>query len=204
MEAVLNELELDALREVATICSGHAATALAQLTERRTMIGVPDVKLTPPDSLAGTRGVSDPVVAAVLMQMLGDLTGRTLVMLPEQDAKVLCDLLLRRSAGTTTALQEIERSGLEEVGSILGSAYMDALSEFLGVMILPSVPSLTIDRASAVVRSACGDLGGIANGTLCIETSFSVADGGHGACGYLVFFPSPASLRVILDAIRLV
>ncbi|MFN2326628.1 MAG: chemotaxis protein CheC, partial [Gemmatimonadales bacterium] len=41
----LNDLERDALREVANIGAGHAATALSQMTQRTIMIDVPEVEI---------------------------------------------------------------------------------------------------------------------------------------------------------------
>jgi chemotaxis protein CheC len=143
------------------------------------------------------------VVAAVLVQMLGDLTGRTLFIATEDDARLLCDLLLRRPEGTTTGLEVLERSGLEEVGSILGGAYMDALSEFLGVMILPSVPSLVVDRLAAVLTNPDLRFGRDRGEAVCIQTDFGLAEGDRSMRGCLLFYPDQASLRAILDAVRL-
>src|SRR5437879_2528484 len=41
----LKALQLDALKEVANIGAGHAATALSQLTNRRIMISVPELNI---------------------------------------------------------------------------------------------------------------------------------------------------------------
>src|SRR5437016_5416123 len=41
----LKALQLDALKEVANIGAGHAATALSQLTNRRIMISVPEINI---------------------------------------------------------------------------------------------------------------------------------------------------------------
>ncbi len=122
----LHALQRDALREVANIGAGHAATALSQLTNRRIMISVPEVNITRLEEVPEILGKADDVVAAVLMHMMGDLTGRTLVLFPESSARQLCDILLRRPLGTTTAFAEMEQSGLKEVGNILSSAYMNA------------------------------------------------------------------------------
>ena len=79
----LKELQLDALREVANIGAGHAATALSQMTNRTIMIAVPEVNVRPLEEVTDLVGRPDEVVAAVLMHMMGDLTGRTLVMFDE-------------------------------------------------------------------------------------------------------------------------
>ena len=123
----LEALQLDALKEVANIGAGHAATALSQLTDRRIMISVPEITVTKLENLSEALLDPNEVVAAVLMHMLGDLTGRTLLMLPEENAKLLCDLLLRREPGTTQSFEDLERSGLKEAGNILGGVAGAAL-----------------------------------------------------------------------------
>ncbi len=82
----LKELQLDALREVANIGAGHAATALSQMTNHTIMIAVPEVNIRPLEEVTDMVGRPDEVVAAVLMHMMGDLTGRTLVLFPEKSA----------------------------------------------------------------------------------------------------------------------
>ena len=96
----LKELQLDALREVANIGAGHAATALSQMTNRTIMITVPEVNVRAAGG-GGRHRRARPTrsIAAVLMHMMGDLTGRTLVLFPEGSARTLCDILLRASAG---------------------------------------------------------------------------------------------------------
>ena len=106
----LHELQRDALREVANIGAGHAATALSQLTNRTIMISVPEVNISRLEEVPEILGQADDVVAAVLMHMMGDLTGRTLVLFPDASAKVLCDILLRRKLGTTTCRSSPEPS----------------------------------------------------------------------------------------------
>src|SRR2546426_11619237 len=79
----LKELQIDALREVANIGAGHAATALSQLTNRKIMISVPQINIVRLEEVPDLLGNPQDVVAAVLMHMLGDLTGRTLLLFPE-------------------------------------------------------------------------------------------------------------------------
>ena len=150
----LKDLQLDALREVANIGAGHAATALSQLTDCRIMISVPEIFVARLEEVPTRLGEEDELVVAVLMHMLGDLTGRMLFTLPEDNAKLLCDLLLRREPGQTTEFNDLEQSGLKEAGNILGGAYMNALSDFMGMMLLPSVPSLAIDLSGTVLTTA--------------------------------------------------
>ncbi len=178
----LKELQLDALREVANIGAGHAATALSQMTNHTIMIAVPEVNVRPLEEVTDLVGRPDEVVAAVLMHMMGDLTGRTLVLFPEGSARTLCDILFRRSAGTTGEFGPMEQSGLKEAGNILASAYMNALSDFMGMMLVPSVPSLVIDISAAILTTTYLNFGHDRDFVFCVETSFRVEGAARAAC----------------------
>jgi chemotaxis protein CheC len=200
----LKELQLDALREVANIGAGHAATALSQLTGRRIMISVPEIQVVQLEDVPELVGDPRDVVAGVLMHMLGDLTGRTLFVMPEDSARLLCDMLLKREAGTTTSFDTLEESSLKEAGNILGGAYMNALSDFMGMMLLPSIPSLVIDLAAAVLTAAYLNFARERDYAFCVETDFRFEDNGERLAGYFLLLPDLASLRTIFDAIRIV
>jgi len=199
----LKRLEIDAIREVANIGAGHAATALSQMIERTVMISVPEVTIIPLEDVADLVGHPDDVVVGVLMQMMGDLTGRTLLVFPEQAAKHLCDVLLRRPMGTTKIFEEMEQSGLKEVGNILSSAYFNALSDFMGMMLVPSVPSLVIDFSAAVLTSTTLNFGQERDFVFCVETDLKMRDTEEVVTGHFMLLPDVPSLRAIFDAIRL-
>jgi chemotaxis protein CheC len=199
----LKESQLDAMREVANIGAGHAATALSQMTNRTIMITVPRVKIKPLEDAGDMVGPPDQVVASVLMHMMGDLTGRAMLLFPEPAALVLCDYLFRRERGTTTAFGEMEQSSLKEAGNILASAYLNALSDFMGMMLVPSVPSLVIDLSGAILTSAHLNFGHDREYALCVETSFRSEGSTESMAGHFLLLPDLASLQSIFDAIRI-
>ena len=83
----LKALQLDALREVANIGAGHAATALSQMIGQTIMISVPTINVARLEDIPPQMSAPDEPVAAVLMHMLGDLTGRTLLVFPKPTAR---------------------------------------------------------------------------------------------------------------------
>jgi chemotaxis protein CheC len=199
----LKESQLDAMREVANIGAGHAATALSQMTNRTIMITVPRVKIKPLEDASDMLGPSDQVVACILMHMMGDLTGRAMLLFPERSALILCDFLFRREMGTTTGFGEMEQSSLKEAGNILASAYLNALSDFMGMMLVPSIPSLVIDQSGAALTSAHLNFGHDREYAFCVETSMRVEGSPSPMAGHFLLLPDVASLRSIFDAIRL-
>ena len=199
----LKESQLDAIREVANIGAGHAATALSGMTNRKIMITVPRVYVRPLEEACDLVGAPDAVVAAVLMHMMGDLTGRAMVLFPQRAAHTVCDFLFRRPMGATKELGEMEQSGLKEAGNILASAYLNALSDFMGMMLVPSVPSLVIDLSGAVLTTAQLNFGHNRDYAFCVETSFRVEGTSDPLGGHFLLLPDMSSLRAIFDAIRL-
>ncbi|MFN0181353.1 MAG: chemotaxis protein CheC [Gemmatimonadales bacterium] len=198
----LTPAEIDALREVANIGAGHAATALSQMTGCKIMINVPEVSVRRLEEAAELIGPADTIVAAVLMHMMGDLTGRTLLVLPETSARGLCRILLRRE-DVGDAFGEMERSTINETGNILCSAYLNALSDFMGMMLVPSVPALVIDQAGAVLTTAYLNFGHARDFVICVETAFRIAGSSEQLAGQFILMPDGASLAAIFDAIHL-
>lgn len=197
----LKALQLDALREVANIGAGHAATALSQMIGGTIMISVPRINIQRLEDVAPLVADPDEPVAAVLLHILGDLSGRTLLVFPKSAAVELAAMMLRRP-NTTGELGELEQSAIKEAGNILSSAYMNALSEFMGMLLLPSPPALAIDMSAAVLTTAYLQFGTNKDYVFCVESDFMLKDESRKLSGFFLLLPDPASLQAILRAIR--
>jgi chemotaxis protein CheC len=198
----LKALQLDALREVANIGAGHAATALSQMINSTIMISVPTINVSRLEEVPPQVSAPEEPVAAVLMHMLGDLTGRTLLVFPKPPAVRLAELMLKRPHGSSADLGEMEQSAIKEAGNILSSAYMNALSDFMGMMLLPSPPSLAIDMSTAVLTTAYLQFGTDRDYVFCVESEFYMTDVEERLRGFFLLLPDPASLQAILRAVR--
>jgi chemotaxis protein CheC len=198
----LKSIQLDALRETANIGAGHAATALSQMTGHTIMIKVPAISVSSMEEMPAQFSPDEEPVAAVLMHMLGDLSGRTLLVFPRPTVMRLAELMLRRPVGSSIALGELETSAIKEAGNILSGAYMNALSEFLGMILLPSPPSLALDDAVAVVSTAYLQFSDDRDYAFCVESEFFMQDVGERLRGYFLLMPDLSSLHAMLRAIR--
>jgi len=198
----LEEIQLDGLREVANIGAGHAATALSQMTQRRIMVSVPALDIVRLEEVPDLLVKHDEIVAAVLLHILGDLTGRALLIFPRSSAVRLAEILLRREPGNTDEFGELEQSAIKEAGNILCAAYMNALSDFLGMMLLPSVPVMVIDLCAAVLTTTCTNFGEERDYVFGIKTEFTMVDS-ESVEGHFILLPDADSLDVILRSIRL-
>jgi chemotaxis protein CheC len=199
----LKAVQLDALREVANIGAGHAATALSQMTGSTIMISVPTINISSLEDVPTQISEPEEPIAAVLMHMLGDLTGRTLLVFPRPTAMRLAELMLRRPAGTSQEMGVLEQSAIKEAGNILSGAYMNALSEFMGLMLLPSPPSLAIDMSSAILSTAFLQFGTDRDHVFYVESQFFLQEQNEHLRGFFLLLPDLASLQAILRAVRL-
>ena len=196
----LTELQIDALKEASTIGSGHAVTALSQLLDKKIMITVPEVKVIPVREVPEILGDPEAPVTAACLRILGDASGHILLLFPQSSALALVDLLLKQPIGSTKVLSEMGESVLKEVGNILTGSYLCALTEFLGISLLHSVPSLAFDMIGAILDSIVIEMQQGTNYALCIETEFMETNTSL-VKGYFLLIPDPSSLRLILKAL---
>ena len=149
---LLSIARLDALREVANIGAGHAATALSTLTATRIMISVPMVNIVPPGDFVPEIAPGVEIVA-VRMAKTGDIGGQTVFLLAIRAGLRLAERMLRRKRGTSPSLGQLEQSALNEAGNILAGAYLTALSEFLDMRLMLSPPSLTTGQTAQALAT---------------------------------------------------
>ena len=196
---VLSDKQIDALKEVGTIGAGHAANALSQLAGRKIMISVPEVKAVPLKKVIELVGPPESLVALVYMNLMGDAQGRSLLIFPRQSALDLVDILMKRPAGQTKFLKEIDCSAIKEVGNILTGAFLTTLADFLNIALIPSVPLLAYDMVGAILEALAIEFGEEADYIFCIQTEFTDPTLDIGGSFILVF--DRKSLDIIIEKI---
>ncbi len=202
MPSVFSPARIDALKEVASIGAGHAATALSLMTGARIMIEVPMVTVGQLAELAPAIAKPDEPIVSVMMDMNGSLSGQTLLALPVITGRRLADLMLRRErrAGSEV-FDRLEESALKEAGNILGGAYMTALSDFLGMHLMPSPPRFCVGVAREIL-DGCNALVGHEVAVCCVETEFSFEEIGERFRGFFLLLPDTKSFSAIFLAVR--
>jgi len=148
-ELKLNSEQLDVLKEIGTIGSGSAATALSQILSKRVSIAVPRVSLVSSERISVTEFLIQPdeVGIVVDLRILGALQGGILVLYPQKSALMMIDILMKREVGQTQLLNLMEASALSESSHILCGSYLNAVGELLGLhQLIPSIPQTVVDR----------------------------------------------------------
>ena len=92
----LNSLELDTLREVGSIGTGNAATALSQMLNREIRITMPEVRIMGYNEAIEWIGGPEEITAGVLVKLSGQLSGIMLSVQPLDFVNLVLDSVLER------------------------------------------------------------------------------------------------------------
>ena len=87
-------------------------------------------------------------------------------------------------------------SALKEIGNIITSSYLNSLSSLTGLTVFPSVPSLCVDMAGAILSVPAIEFGMMCDKLLLIENRFQ-----SGADGYLILVPDLESYDKIFGSL---
>lgn len=149
----LGAFEKDILTEIGSMCAGNATTALAQILGKRIELEVPSVKIVSLKKLPWyVSSHPEEIIVGVHMQILGMVRGNALLIFPKRNAFILVDLLIGPLEEIPSGLTEMGISALKEMGSIVISAYLSALSAFTGISIFPSTVTLSSGPTKSFVK----------------------------------------------------
>jgi chemotaxis protein CheC len=155
----IGELALDVIREVGSIGTGNAATAVSELLSANVRIKLPDVKIAGFNEAVTMLGNPEEPVAAILVQMSGDMDGIMLFLLKMDFINAVLQTMLGKSVSNYSELDELEISALTEVGNIMISSYVNALSGLADMEIDLSVPAISINMLGGILSVPMIELG---------------------------------------------
>ncbi len=185
---MLDDFQIDMLKEVGNICSGNATMALSQLTNETFELTIPDFKLIQTDKIEKTLVNSQEVLIGVSVKMLGKLNGNVVLMLPEKSAYAMLDGITRSSNASGNAT-EYGVSTLKEIGNIVVSAYLATLSTFTRTVLLHSTPNLVCGSFETLFNISFADISQRSHQVFVIETIFSMKEKGIHGSFYLIIEP---------------
>ena len=192
----LSPEQINALGEAGNIGAGNASIALSQMVGTKVGLSAPRANLLPLASVPGLAGGPEVPVAGVYMRIKGDCPGSILLLLERESALSLADVMIASSLSGHEDMA-VRQSALEETGSILSGAYLNALGELTGLFFKPSVPGFAMDMAGAILENVLVDAAELEDYVLVVETDFKIS--GQLIHGHLVLFPDLGALGAILE-----
>ena len=192
------EYQMDVLKEIGNIGAGNAATALSKLLDKQVDMKVPSARLMPFDQITESLGGAEQVVIAVFLRVTGEVPGNMFFIFTLESSKKLLNRLVGMNIGTD-GFTEMEMSALSEIGNILAGSYLTSLSDFIKLNLQPTVPSLVIDMAGAILSHGMLQYGQMGDQALLIDTTFM--EGDQEVEGHFFLIPDPESIERIFQAL---
>ncbi|WP_409348116.1 chemotaxis protein CheC [Paenibacillus gyeongsangnamensis] len=190
---------MDVLKEVGNIGAGHAATALSKLLDKPVDMLVPKVRMVHFEEIADSVGGAEQVVIAIFLRVEGETPGNLFFILSLESAKKLLRNLVGIEVVNDEEYSEMELSALNEIGNILAGSYLTSLADFTRLSMSPTVPSLAIDMAGAILSYGLLQFGQMGDQALLIDTKF--LDGSDEVEGHFFLIPDPESFERIFVAL---
>lgn len=198
----LTNFQLDTLKEVGNIGSGNAATALSQLLNKKIDMHVPSVRIVGYDEMMDLVGGPDELITAVFFRIEGEAPGNMFFVLSPKEANSFVQQLtgITDFSVTDNASDEMALSALQEIGNILAGSYLSALSDFIDILLQPSVPILTIDMAGAILTEGLFELSQVSDYAIVIDTIIDDhLDDNDPIKGHFFLLPDPVAFDKIFD-----
>lgn len=144
---------MSAVHEMANVGLGHATTALSDMTGHRFDMRIPHVDSMPLETLAGYLGGPETVCVGSFMSFEGDVCGNMAFIFPWASARRLWTILVGIDPGESYEVSELEVSAMLEVGNILNSSFLNALSEMTGLKMHATPPLVSVEMVTSIVQS---------------------------------------------------
>jgi len=145
--------EMDILREVGSIAVGHGSIALSEILGRKIEVQMPSLQIVPCDQIL-SKVRTGQIVICVSCNILSGLKGEILFVLEEKSAFKLIDACfpahLDEKRGSV--FTEMGLSVIKEIGNVIISSYVGALSMILKNIVIISIPTLVSGSVQQIMN----------------------------------------------------
>ncbi|MDR2137889.1 MAG: chemotaxis protein CheC [Synergistaceae bacterium] len=202
----MNQMHLDAIREIGNIGAGHAATSLSVMLGCPVEIDVPKAELVSIYELNSYYGDPDASYTAVFAASDNDASMNFMLLIKEEDVGKLVTLLVAKQFGMQMELsamsQEMIDSALGEIGNILLGSFLNSVNTLLGVTSGISMPSVTHDMLASIVSVVSAMFGQYGDIALVTQSNLNVMPEGKKQSepldAHILLASEPAALEALL------
>ena len=191
-----HQLDLDALLELGSIGAGHAATSLSDILLQPISIEVPKIHSIDAHLIPRFYNKHETPTTAVYLQLNAKFGCDILLMFELTEAKKIAAMMTMASS-VEELDPSMEMSAINELANILIGSFLTAISDFVGVSLLPTTPQNVTDTFDAILDFFLVKHSMISEKTLVFETRFS--RNGEDAKFILTIFPSPELKELLTE-----
>ncbi|MBU1999225.1 MAG: chemotaxis protein CheC [Candidatus Omnitrophota bacterium] len=197
---ILSKIQIDALRELSHISVGSAATALSEFIDKPVRMNpTAEIIFNSAEELQMVIG-GVPRITVVASDIPEKISGHLVIIFEDEISQAIVNTLLGATLKAGFEMNvDMRISALKEIGQVMFGSYLTAMGHMTSVSLMITPPSYDSGKSSkmldlTVSRSRKDDIP-----TICFETFFWVESVPDKIEGYILFIPSPISLKVVLS-----
>ena len=192
----MNDMKLDIFKEMGSIGGGNAATALYSMLNARVSMALPRAEILEFNDALARLGDPEIVIAGVLVELTGEIQGIMLFIIPEEFSDEVLFRMLGKTRTALLELDEIESSVLTEIGNIVISSYVTALSSLAGVEVELSVPQLAVNMLGGIMSLPMAMMGQQSDRIMMVTGEFNIDD--KALNSGMLLLPNVESLNILM------
>ncbi len=193
----MDDMSKDLMREIGSIGTGNAATALSGLLGIEVEMTIPEVKILGYNEAVDSLGDPEDMVSGVLVQMSGDVSGVMLFITNLEFINEVLKHVLHSNISCYEEIGELEISAVTEVGNIIISSYILSLSKLADLSISLSVPGFAINMLGGIMTVPMAEFGYESDKLMMISGKCII--GGKHVESNLLMLPDIHSLNYLMD-----
>ena len=159
-------------------------------------MAVPSVKILDYNEALAILGDPEELVAAIFVEMAGEVSGIMLFVLTKEVSDEILFRMLGKTESDLLAMEEIDSSVLIEIGNIVISSYITAMSSLTGVNVELSVPQLAINMLGGIMSVPIAMMGQHSDKIMMITGDFKID--GKALDSTMLLLPDVESLNVLM------
>lgn len=193
----MDDTAKDMMREIGSIGTGNAATALSSLLKTGVEMTVPKVEILGYNEAVDLLGHPEDMISGVLVQMTGDVRGVMLFLMKMDFINEVLQCVLQESIDGYEQMGEMEVSAATEVGNIIISSYILSLSKLADMDISLSVPAFSVNMLGGIMTVPMAEFGYVSDKLMMITGKCII--GGRNVDSNLLLLPDIQSLNYLMD-----
>lgn len=193
-------MEMSAIREMANIGLGHATTALANVTGKAFNMEVPNVETVTLEKVPLMMGDPEAVAVGICMPIEGDIDGHTAFLFPWESAQCLWRILIGYAPESLNEVDELAASAMLEIGNIVSSGFLNAISDLSSLKLHATPPMVSIDSVYTIVATIVAEAEMSDAVALALETRLFGLDDAN-ITGYFLCVPTMSGLNHLFSAL---
>lgn len=192
--------ELDALSELFNVGLHRAAASLSEVTGQRIYVAMPKLWVYEISEIeTRLRDLMNGELAAVRQVFGGAVAGDAVLLIEQDKAAKLTQLMTSGEAAVGGRLDQSAREVLSEVGNIVLGACLSGFGDMLETPVSFSVPRLTVESLGSLLKSLSSSSSTEVQYAVICATRFGLSE--LEVDGYLIVAVGAASLARMLDGL---